>query len=414
MSKPWAALGAAGILACGAGRADSAPGDASGPEANEAAIDDGSSAMPSDTGADQPAIDAGPDESVIDTGVDESAIDAEAGAPSPSCGPDSVAGISIASLSGNNPLDPLGYPPYALDGCTLVYASSSGDLRLRNLSTGEESPLAPASDQPRRPAIAGNLVAWEAVVGGKSIVRASVGGQTTTLAGPFDRAGEPRVTNDAIVFTVWLTPDDAGDDTDVYLFLPGSADLVPVATGWGQQRFADVSASSVAVSDFSEDPTGAFSDTTHRNADIVVFDRGTLAKTVRHLAGKQAFPMLGVGDRLAYLDWGFVTPEPKFSAYVIRSGTVAADPTTDGNVNGSGQVTVTVNTPWTRPSVHGDWVEWIDDSAGGGGLFARPLDLSAPAESTLGGLELLGPVAGKPLTVAATTGQPFLLRGVAR
>jgi hypothetical protein len=365
--------------------------------------------MPSDAAVDEPLTDTGADEPAIDT-----AVGTEADAPSPSCGPDSVAGISVASLSGNNPLDPLGYPPYALDGCTLVYASSSGDLRLRNLSTGDESPLAPASDQPRRPAIAGGLVAWEAVVGGKSMVRAWAGGQTTTIAGPFDHAGEPRVTSDAVVFTAWLTPDDAGDDTDVYLYLPASAQLVPVATGWGQQRFADVSASRVAVSDFSEDPTGAFSDTTHRNADVVVFDRSTLAKTVRHLAGKQAFPMLGSGDRLAYLDWGFVTPEPKFSAYVIRSGTVAADPTTDGNVEGSGQVTVMVNTPWTRPSVHGNSVEWIDDSVGGGGLFARPLDLSAPAALTLGGLELLGPVAGKPLTVAATTSQPFVLRGVAR
>jgi len=328
------------------------------------------------------------------------------------CSPDAVAGLAVASAgTGFNPLDPLGYPPYALDGCTLVYAAPGGDLRLRDLSTGAETPLAPASEQPRRPAIAGDLVAWEAVVGGASLVRVSRAGQTTTIAGPFDHAGEPRVTGDAVVFTAWLTADDAGD-TDVYLYLPASAQLVAVATGWGQQRFADVSPASVAVSDFSEDPTGAFSDTTHRDADVVVFDRATLAKTVRHLPGKQAFPMLGPGQHLAYLDWGLVTPEPKFSAYVIRLGLVPADPTTDANVKGSGQVTV--NTPYTRPSVRGAFIEWIDESSGAGGLFRAPLDLSSAPTSTLGGLPLLGPVAGQPLTVVGTAGDPVLLRGVAR
>jgi hypothetical protein len=329
----------------------------------------------------------------------------------PSCKPDSVAGISIASSSGVDPLDPLGYPPYALDGCTLAYASPSGDLRLRDLSTGAESPLAPASEQPRRPALAGDLVAWEAVVGGKSIVRVSSAGQTTTIAGPFDHAGEPRVTTDAVVFTVWLTADDGGD-TDVYLYLPASTQLVAVATGWGQQRFADVSATRVAVSDFSEDPTGAFSDTTHRNADIVVFDRGTLAKTVRHLPGKQAFPMLGSTTRLAYLDWGLVTPEPKFSEYIIREGIVSADPTTDPNVKGSGSVIV--NTPWVRPSTRGDWIEWVDESTGAGGLFRCPLDLTVAPTSALDGMQLLGPVAGRPLTIVATPGNPIVLRGIAR
>jgi len=335
-----------------------------------------------------------------------------------SCNPDSVTGIQVATLTGNlTPFDPLGYPAYAIDRCTLAYVAPpaqgqvGGELRLRHLGTGVETQLAPADEQPRRPSIAGDLVVWEALVGGKSSVRVSNNGHTTTIVGPFDHAGEPRVTSDAVVFTAWLSPDDAGD-TDVYLYTPSTQQGVAIATGPGQQRFADVSTSLVAVSDFSEDPAQAFDPNTFRLADIVVFDRRTLAKTVRHLPGKQAFPMLGVSSRLGYLDWGLSIPEPKFSAYSIRVGTVAGDPSLDGNVKGSGQVQV--NTPYVRPSTRGDWVEWVDES-GGGGLFRRPLDLSLAMTSTLDGLRLLGPVAGQPLTiVAASTLTGFELRAVAR
>ncbi len=333
-----------------------------------------------------------------------------------SCSPDSVAGIQVATLTGTlAPFDSLGYPPYALDGCTLAYVvppasgQVGGELRLRRLATGEEMQLAPVGEQPRRPSIAGDLVVWEAVVAGKSIVRVSNAGHSTTIVGPFDHAGEPRATSDAVVFTAWLSADEGGD-TDVYLYTPATQQVVPIATGPGQQRFADVSASLVAVTDFSEDPVQAFDPTTLRLADIVVFDRRTFAKTVRHLPGKQAFPILGTSSRLGYLDWGFVIPEPKFSAYTIRVGTVAGDPSLDGNVKGSGQVQV--NTPYTRPSVRGEWIEWVDESAGGG-LFRRPLDLAAT--STLDGRQLLGPVAGHPLTiVAAPALTGYELRGVAR
>jgi hypothetical protein len=356
-------------------------------------------------GAAQPATPGGGDSG---PGTDASA----------SCAPDSVAGIGVASLGGG--YDPLGYPPYSLDGCTLAYVArtapgeSWGELRLRHLATGDEIPLAPASDQPRRPSIVGDLIAWEAVVAGKSVVRLWRAGQTTTIAGPFDHAGEPRVTVDAVVLTAWLSTDDLGD-TDVYLYLPASQQLVAIATGPGQQRFADVSPNLVAVSDFSEDPAGAFDPTPGilRVADIVVFDRRTLAKTVRHLVGKQAFPMLGLGAHLAYLDWGLmIPPEPKLSAYTVRVGEVASDPATDGNVKGSGQVRV--YTPYVRPSVHADWIEWVDESTGGG-LLRRPLDLSQAFVSTLEGRQLLGPVAGHPLTVVATPGPGELqLNGVAR
>ena len=336
----------------------------------------------------------------------------------PSCKASSVKGIHVGAFgAGINPLDPLGYPPYAIDGCTLVYLAPAtggqtwGELLRRDLSTGAEARLAPSSEMPRRPSVAGDFVAWEAVVGGASVVRVAQGTTTTTLSGPFDHAGEPRATTDAVAFTAWLGPADTSN-TDVYLYLPASRKLVAVATGRGQQRFADVSPTLVAVSDFSEDPTGVFSATEHRNADIVVFDRGTLVKTVRHLPGKQAFPMLSSGSRLGYLDWGLVTPEPKFSAYIVRVGEVTSDPTTDANVKGSGQVQT--NTPWVRPSVNGDVIVWVDDSTSTGGLFTRPLDLSRPAVSTLGGQDLLEPVAALTLSVVVTPASGFTLEGVAR
>ncbi|MDP9002727.1 MAG: hypothetical protein M3O46_21775, partial [Myxococcota bacterium] len=332
------------------------------------------------------------------------------------CGPDSVANITLGTASAGSAFDPLGYAPYAIDECTLAYlrvtgtGQSSGELRLRLLASGSETLLAAASDQPGRPSIAGSLVAWEAVVAAKRVVRVSHAGQITTLAGPFDHAGEPHCTSDAVVFTAWLSPDDTGD-TDVYVYLPVSGQVVAIATGPGQQRFADISSSFVAVTDFSEDPTGAFSPTTHRNADVVVYDRKTLTRTVRHLPGKQAFPMLGATSSIGYLDWGAVNPEPKFSAYTIRAGAISSDPTTDRNVKGAGQVTV--YTPYVRPSVLGDWIEWVDESSGGG-LFRAPIDRPLSPTSTLQGYRLLGPMAGRPLSVVASIGtSASILHGVA-
>ena len=398
----WAILLGAMALAAACGGSGAPRAGASGDDGGQAGVD---AANPVDAGGG------------ADGGASDGASDAAGDSAGPSCAPTSLAGIQVATVTGaNNPLDPLGYPPYALDGCTLVYVApaapgqTSGELRRRDLSTGNETPLAPASEQPRRPAIAGDLIAWEAVVAGASIVRVSKAGQTTTVTGPFVQAGEPRVTGDAVVFTAWLTSDSAGD-TDVYLYLPASTQLVAVATGPGQQRFADVSASYVAVSDFSEDPTGAFSPDTLRLADVAVFDRMTLARTLRHLPGKQAFPMLGSGTHLGYLDWNLVNPEPKFSAYGVMVGTVTSDPTTDGNVKGTGQVQV--NTPYVRPSVRADWIEWVDESTGGGGLFRRPLDLSQAFTSTLGGVQLLGPVAGQPMTIVlASSAGGYALTGV--
>src|SRR5258708_17963874 len=117
--------------------------------------------------------------------------------------------------------------------------------------------LAQVGEQPRRRSIAGDLVVWEAVVAGKSIVRVSNAGHSTTIVGPFDHAGEPRATSDAVVFTAWLSADEGGD-TDVYLYTPATQQVVPIATGPGQHRFADVSASLVPATAFPEDPVHSF------------------------------------------------------------------------------------------------------------------------------------------------------------
>src|SRR5262249_37169100 len=68
-------------------------------------------------------------------------------------GATSVKGIAIATVSGYNLLDPLGYAPYASEGCTLVYIASDGSLRLRNLESASEETIAPSTEQPRRPTI---------------------------------------------------------------------------------------------------------------------------------------------------------------------------------------------------------------------------------------------------------------------
>src|SRR5262249_55681428 len=147
--------------------------------------------------------------------------------------------------------------------------TNQGALTLRDLTTGAESPLAPASEQPRRPAIAGSVIAWEATEGGKRVVRVMAWGNVVTIPGPFDHAGEPRATDGEVVMTGWATPDDAGD-TDIYLFAPGDAEAVAIAKGPGQQRFPDISATHIAFADFSEDPDGRFDQNGTDLADIVL------------------------------------------------------------------------------------------------------------------------------------------------
>jgi hypothetical protein len=218
-----------------------------------------------------------------------------------------------------------------------------------------------------------------------------------------------------VVFTAWLSADPNGD-TDVLLASAAqpSAPAAGVATGAGQQRFADVSDTLVAVTDFSEDPSGYFALDRLSLADIVVVDRATLTKTVRHLAGKQAFPMLGQGGRLAYLDWQEVMPEPKLSAYYLRVGRADLPVTMDLNAKADGTM-VTVMTVYVRPAVHAAFLDWVDDTSQSA-LYRRPLDLTTPAAATLGGAPLVGAAATDAMTVVATSvaGGGVALRGVAR
>lgn len=336
-----------------------------------------------------------------------------------SCKAEAAQGIEVSAsdVYGGAPYA-LGYPPYALDGCRLVYvapgatAGASGELRLRDLASGSERVLAPAADEPRRPAVAGAWIVWEATISGKSGLRVEGPGGVQTITGNFDHASEPRAADDAIVFTAWLGPGKSAD-TDVLLFDPASATITPLGTGKGQQRFADVSKTHVAWTDFIEDPDGTFDEDEADVADVVILDRATGKAETRKRAGKQAFPMLGAAGKIATLDWNLVHPEPKFSAYELRVGTLGAPVDDDALVEH-----VDTLQPYVRPVARGallEWVAWPDATPA---LFRRPADLSAPAEK-LPGLDaqlLFGPTASDAITLlgAQQSGGPVVIRAFAR
>jgi hypothetical protein len=333
------------------------------------------------------------------------------GAPAPStCQATTAEGVAVAATDpyGGQPYA-LGYPPYAIDGCKLAYiADGVGELRLRDLATGADTVIAPAGELPRRPTIAGDLVAWEATVDGKSVVLA--GGHT--IAGAFDHAGEPRAADDAVIFTGWLSADEKGD-TDVLLYTPSSGALTVLGTGPGQQRFADVSATHAAWSDFAEDPDGTFDDNGNDVADLVVLDRGTMTAVTRKRPGKQAFPALGADGRIAYLDWPLVHPEPKFAEYELRIGDVAGDGASDAHVD-----YITTQVPYMRPAARGDRLEWVSSSLGGPTLMRRSADLASPAETVqvFQGLTVFGPSAAVGITLvgASVAGGGVALRAFTR
>jgi hypothetical protein len=333
------------------------------------------------------------------------------------CGPASVTGIVSGPGIGPGKWDPLGYPPYALDGCTLVYVTpvdgARGELRVRDLATGVEELLAPSADAPSRPAVSGSTIAWEVTVAGKSQVRVRQTGTVRTIEGPFDHAGEPRAARGAVVFTAWLGPNDT-DDTDVFVYDAEAKTATPLATGRGQQRFADISDTHVAITDFAEDPNGRF-DEMMSIADISVFERATGRRIDRSLPGKQAFPMLGTNGRVGYLEWRLIHPEPKFSEFFIKSGLIDGSPDVDRNIKGAD--VVKTDPAYVRPSVHGSEVDFIDTTSGSPQLFRATLDdASAPAlvrDAPAG--SLVGPVAAASMTlVGVSSGGSFLLRGVAR
>jgi hypothetical protein len=346
--------------------------------------------------------------------------DGGADAASAACDKDFAEGIAVAEgdVYGGPPFA-LGYPPYAVDGCRLLYVAnggvngSSGELRLRDLATGAEAVLEGAASKPRRPAARGGWMTWEATLSGVDVVRVAADKEIQTLEGPFDHAGEPRVSGDAIVFTGWLGPDSTAD-TDVFLFETATGAIKKVGEGPGQQRFADVSATHVAWADFAEDPDGTFNESGIDAADIVVFTRESSAITPRKRPGKQAFPLLGATGKLVYLDWGEVHPEPKFSEYDLRIGALGALVEADVTVDH-----VITQQPYVRPAALGGFLEWVRWPSGGSAeLLRRPADLSKPAASLpgLGGMEIYSPTASAAITLvgARAPGKPMTLAAFAR
>lgn len=255
----------------------------------------------------------------------------------------------------------LGYPPYAVDGCSLVYVAPStnldmpGELRLRNLDVGDESILAEAALFPRRPVLAGNWIAWEAESQGRTLIHVTHSGskETIVIDGDFDHATEPRISSSAVVFTAWLGPEMTAD-TDIVMYEFAAKSWQWVARGPGQQRFADISETHIAWSDFAEDPDGRFDENDLDVADIVLFNRESRTTEARPRIGKQAFPMLGATGKLAFLDWNLVHPEPKLVAYDLRLANLDS-PLADSVLVES----IRTSAPYVRPVAHGNLLEWI-------------------------------------------------------
>jgi hypothetical protein len=355
-----------------------------------------------------PLPDAGPD-----AGPD-------AATPPAACVAASVDGIAVASVDVyGGPPYALGYPPYAIDGCRLAYLAAplpgegSSALYLRDLETGADTLLEAAVEEPRRPTIAGDVIAWEATSSEGRVVRVRAGGETVTVTGAFHHAGEPRASEDGVVMTAWLGESDL-DDTDIFLFKLGDAAASPIAPGPGQQRFPDISKTHVAFADFSEDPDGRFDENAFDLADVVIVDLATKAVAPRKRGGKQAFPLLGAEGSIAYLAWGPAHPEPKFSAYELLVGDLDAAPGADLVA-----ASITTSIPYIRPVARGALVEWIHWPPGGAASFwRRPADLSEPPEQVPGldGLILFGPSATTTISIVAAQGASGAmgLRGVAR
>jgi len=308
-------------------------------------------------------------------------------------------------------IDLEGYPPYAVDGCTLLYVAPGGALMERDLSSAVEQQLAASDASPRRPALAGMLRAWEAKDNGVPVVRVALpnDGGIKTMSGTFHHAGEPRVTAGAVVFTGWLSDDNDGD-TDVFLFDVAKQEVSMVAGGAGQQRFADVSATHIAATDFSEDPDGVYKSDGSSLADLVVIERSS-GDVAKHSAeGKQAYPETGDGP-LGFLSWKFVHPLPKLEMYTLK---VIALDALDGE--GTTIAEVSSEPPYVRPTLVDGVFEWVVRD-GGTTLWRAPTDLSAPPTKVEGldGLELFAPVATSAFTILATTKSgPVELTVVAR
>lgn len=313
--------------------------------------------------------------------------------------------------------DPLGYPPYAFDGCTLVYVANGSDqgaLHVRDLATGRDEVLETAASKPRRPTVSGPVIAWEADGASGTEVRVRTDGKIETLSGAFVHAEEPRASSDAVVFTAFLGP-GPNDDSDVYLFDVVSRELSVIAGGAGQQRFADISPTHVAFTDFSEDPQGYFNEM-GSISDIAMVERATHLRSNRAAPGKQAFPLLGTDGVFAYLEWAAVHPEPKLGQFWLKVGRLDRPVSEDFNVKTSGQVST--NPAYVRPSLRGLNLDFIDQGAEGAALFRATLGTPSALVSLKiqGALQLFGPVAGERFTLLANqrSAQSFALLAVPR
>ena len=276
--------------------------------------------------------------------------------------------------------------------------------------------VATADEAPRRPSVSGGVIAWEATIAGIPVVRVSYRGTVRTMTGPFDHAGEPRAATDGVVFTIWLSADPKGD-TDVDLYLPETGELRTIATGPNQQRFADISTTRIAFTDFTEDPDGRYDGDSNDLADIAVYDRSTRETTPRPLPNKQAFPMLLAGDQLAYLHWDWVEvhPEPKLAAYHLLVGSLAPGAPADHEI---AHVAAQVP-PYVRPAVYEGTLEWVDSPGGKFQLWRAAADGSSAPTTVDGvnGVALYAPAPTKAFTVLATRSSfalPAELAAVAR
>jgi hypothetical protein len=309
-------------------------------------------------GSTEPVPEAGRGGHEPDAGSGEPAGRSEAGrGPEPrqdrdadGGGPDCSGSIDSLAVSG---ADAAGYPPYAASACALVYVSSDGALRLRELDTGHEIVIAEASERPARPSLAGaraQLIAWES--GAEQLVRVRYSGVTMSVRGEFARGGQARVTDDAVVFSAWLGAETTSD-ADIWLYQPASEQLTRIAGGPGQQLFPDVSATHVAFSDFSEDPDQRFDDDGRDLANVVLVERGSGAMRTLDRPGKQAFPLLADEGHVVYLQWALSHPEPKLSAYAIMDWDSLAD-------RQANLIDIETMPPYVRPSVYGRTIEWVE------------------------------------------------------
>jgi hypothetical protein len=110
--------------------------------------------------------------------------------------------------------------------------------------------------------------------------------------------------------------------------------------------------------------------------------------------------MLGAPGKVAYLDWGLVHPEPKFSEYTLRIGDVAGPVAADVMVEH-----IVTQVPYIRPVARGPYLEWVA-VAGGLVLERQAVDLATPVQtvSTFGNAAVYGPSASDAITLLAATG----------